>query len=394
MRCVVVCLVIAGLVLAQILPGPAVAAPGPEPSPGYRGLSLSTPFPNQTVRQGEPVTLTLTIKNYGLPPQVVNLTVPQRASGWKVTFEGAGRPIGAVAVGTDQESTLSVRLEPPAGARAGSFRFVLAAQGQDASASLPLTLRFGDVRPTRLSLSAELPVLRGSGGSSFRYRLTLRNESDADLLVNLDAQAPKGFQTTFTPAFGSQQVTSLPIKAGESRDLDAEVSLPQDLSAGTYHVMVRAAGGDAKTDLKLTLEVTGRPELSITTPEGRLSGRATAGRESVVKLVVRNRGSASARNVEISSFEPSGWKVSFEPSRIDELAPKKDREVTATITPPQKAIGGDYMLTLRATAGEASASADYRVTVATSTLSGIVGIIVIAAALGVLAVVISRYGRR
>lgn len=390
----VVCLVVAGLVLAQALPGPVVAAPGPEPSPGFRGLSLSTPFPNQTVRQGEPVTLTLTIKNYGLPPQVVNLNVAQRAGGWKVSFQGGGRPIGAVSVGTDQESTVSVRLDPPAGARTGTFRFLLTARGQGAQAGLPLALTFGQVQPARMSLQAELPVLRGSGASSFRYRLTLRNESEQDLLVNLDAQSPRGFQVTFTPAFGSQQVTSLPVKAGESRDLDTEVTLPQDVPAGTYNVTVRAAGGQAKADLKLTLEVTGRPDLSITTPEGRLSGRAYAGRETVVKLVVRNRGSAPARNVEVSSFEPTGWKVSFEPSRIAEIQPKKDTEVTATITPPQKAIGGDYMLTLRASAGDASASADYRVTVATSTLSGILGIIVIAAALGVLAVVVSRYGRR
>jgi uncharacterized membrane protein len=387
------CLVIAGLVLAQAASA-ALAGPSPAPTPGFRGLGLSTPFPNQTVRQGEPVTLTLTIKNYGLPPQVVNLSVAQRAPGWRVTFEGAGRPVGAVSVATDQESTLTARLEPPAGARAGTFRFVLAAQGQDASASLPITLRFGDVRPTRLSLSAELPVLRGTGGSSFRYRLTLRNESDADLLVNLDAQTPRGFQVTFTPSFGSQQVTSLPLKAGESRDLDTEVSLPQNVAAGTYNVTVRAGAGQARAEIKLTLQVTGRPDLSITTPEGRLSGRANAGSPTSIKVTIRNRGSAPARNVEVSSFEPTGWKVTFEPNKIDEIAPNQDKEVTATITPPQKAIAGDYMLTLRANAGDQSASADFRMTVFTSTLWGIVGVLVVAVALGVLGVVVSRYGRR
>jgi uncharacterized membrane protein len=224
--------------------------------------------------------------------------------------------------------------------------------------------------------------------------LTLKNDSDQDLLVNLDAQTPRGFQVTFTPAFGSQQVTSLPVKAGESRDLDTEVSLPQDVAAGSYNVTVRAAGGQARAEIKLALEVTGRPDLSITTPEGRLSGRAYAGQATSVKLVVRNRGSAPARNVEVSAFEPSGWKVSFEPSKIDELPPKVDKEVTATITPPQKAIAGDYMLTLRANAGDSSSSADFRVTVSTSTLGGVVGVIVIAAALGVLALVVSRYGRR
>jgi uncharacterized membrane protein len=387
-----VLVVIAGLVVGLV--APAIAAPALAQAPSFRGLGLSTPFPNQTVRHGEPVTLTLTLKNYALPPQVVALSVPQRAAGWQVTFEGNGRPISAVAVGTDQDAVFSVRLEPPAAAQRGTFRFAIAAQGQNASVTLPLALTLGDVRPARLNLSAELPILRGTGSSSFRYRLTLRNDSDQDLLVNLQAESPRGFQITFTPSFGSQQVTSLPMKAGESRELDTEVSLPQDVAAGNHEVTVRAASGQASAEIKLTLEVTGRPDLSITTPEGRLSGQAYAGRDTAVKLTVRNRGSAAAQNVEVSAFEPSGWKVSFEPARLDEIEPRGEKEVTATITPAQKAIAGDYMLTLRASAGDASASADYRVTVRTSTLGGIVGVLVIAAALGVLALVVSRYGRR
>ena len=74
-----VILMIAGLALA--LAGAALADASPAPNPVYRGLGLTTPFPNQTVRAGEPVTLTVTVKNYGLPPQVVNLSVVQRAAG-------------------------------------------------------------------------------------------------------------------------------------------------------------------------------------------------------------------------------------------------------------------------------------------------------------------------
>lgn len=390
----VLMLAAAGLALSLVISGPAAVGSSPAPTPGYRGLSLSTPFPNQTVRAGEPVTLSLTLRNYGLPPQLVTLAAAQRSPGWKVTFQGAGRPIGSVSVATDQEATFSVRLDPPKGARPATYRFVLTARGKDAEASLPLALTFGEVLPPRLELQAELPVLRGTGATSFRYRLALRNESDQDLLVNLEAQTPKGFQVTFTPAFGAQQVTSIPIKAGESKDLDTEVSLPQETPAGNYAVTVRAGSGTARAETKLTLEVTGRPDLTISTPEGRLSGRAYAGQETTVTLVVKNRGSSPARNVEVSAYEPTGWQVKFDPQRIDEIAPRGEAQVKAAIRPAQKAIAGDYMLTLRASAGDASASADYRVTVFTSTLWGIVGVLVVAVALGVLGLAVSRYGRR
>ncbi len=363
-------------------------------APAFRGLSLSTPFPAQTVRAGERVSLTLTLKNYGLPPQNVTLRVGEVAGGWKASILGGGRPVSVVHVETDQEVTVSLQLDPPAGGGTGPFRFLITADGQGASAQLPLTLAVGQVLPPRLTLTAELPVLRGAATSSFRYRLTLKNESDRDLLVNLDARTQKSFQVSFTPSFASQQVTSLPVKAGESRDIDAEVSLPRQVPAGTYDVNVVAAAGDARAAIKLGLEITGRPDLSLTTRDGRLSGRAYAGRAEPFKLVLKNQGGAAAQDVELSASEPTGWEVKFDPARVNALNPNQEREVTASIKPGPKAVTGDYIVTLRASAGEASSSADFRVTVYTSRLWGLVGILLVAVALGVVSLAVSRYGRR
>src|SRR3989304_5646147 len=173
------------LILGQA--GIALAAP----ASGFRGLSLSTPYPAQTVRAGERVTLTLTVKNFGLSPQAVALRVAEVPRGWKAAILGGGRPVAAVYAEPDQEIAVSLQLDPPAGAETGSFRFLVVAQGQTATAQLPLTLTVGQVLPPRLTLTAELPVLRGPATSSFRYRLTLKNESDSDLLVNLEGRTPK-----------------------------------------------------------------------------------------------------------------------------------------------------------------------------------------------------------
>jgi len=359
---------------------------------GFRGLGFSTPFPSQTVRADETQTLVLTLKNFGLPPQVVALRVLDAPRGWKLTFLGAGRPITSVYVAPDQEATVTLRLEPPERLRPGAYRFRLLAQGQDGQAVLPLSLTLGTVAPRRLSLEAELPVLRGAPTASFRYRLTLRNESDQDVLVNIDAQAPRGFQVTFS-LFG-QQVASVPLKAGESRDIDAEVSLPPRAPAGMYPIAVRAASGDARTSVQLTMEITGRPELTVTAPEGRLSGRAYAGRDSPLKVILKNTGSAPARNVSLSSFPPSGWEVTFAPERVEEIAPNAEAEVTATVRPSPKALTGDYMVSMTASSGDVSSSADFRITVSTSTLWGLVGVLVVAAGLGVVTFVVNRFGRR
>jgi uncharacterized membrane protein len=386
----------ARLVTALLVIMLIVGQAGALAAPSFRGLSLSTPYPAQTVRAGERLTLTLTVKNFGLPPQSVALRVVEAPRGWRAAILGGGRPVSSVYVEPDQDASVSLQLDPPAGAGSGTFRFVIAAQGTSGgSARLPLALTIGQVLPSRLSLTAELPVLRGPSTSSFKYRLTLKNESDRDLLVNLDAQTQqRSFQVTFTPAFGSQQVTSLPVKAGESKDLDADLTLPRETAAGAYDVIVVAAAGEAKTQVKLGVQVTGRPDLTLTTPDGRLSGRAYANRATPFKLLVKNQGGAAARDVELSASEPTGWEIKFEPERIEGILPNQQQEVTAQIRPSPQAVTGDYMVTLRASAGEASSSADLRVTVYTSTLWGLTGIILVAVALGVVSLAVSRYGRR
>lgn len=302
---------------------------------GFRGLSLGTPYPELGVQPGESVNLTLGVKNHGLPPGVVRLSVAEVPSGWQASLIGNGRLVRAVYLAPDGEASLTLRLQPPKEVKPGTYRFLVRAEGLGQTATLPIALVVGQGLPQRLSLEAELPILKGPPTSSFRYRVTLKNESDRDLLVSLEYEAPKGFQVTFTPAFSSQQVTSLPIKAGESKDLDVEVSLPKDTKADTYGLTLRALAGEAKAELALTLEVTGRPEVRFTTKEGRLSGQVVAGRENAVKLLLKNEGSAPAKNLSFSAMEPSGWEVKFEPEKLEVLEPGQEQEVTARINPRQ-----------------------------------------------------------
>lgn len=361
---------------------------------GFRGLALYTPYPSQSVRLGETISLPITLKGYNLPPQAVQVQVAELAPGWKASLLGGGRVVSAVYILPDGEQSLSLRLEPPQNVRPGTYRFRLLAEGSGVRAELPIALTLGQVLPKRLSLETELPVLKGTPTAGFRYRVTLKNESDQDLLVNLEAEAPENFRVSFSTAFGGQEVNSLPLKAGETRDLDVQVTPPRQVEAKVYAVTLRALAGEAKAELVVNLDITGQVELSLATPEGRLSGRALAGRENPIKLVIKNTGSAPAENLEFSASEPSGWEVKFEPDKLEKLAPGADSEVTAKIKPSPKAVAGDYMLTLRASAGAAQASSDYRVTVQTSTLWGLVGVVLIAVAVGAVGFAVSRFGRR
>ncbi len=379
------------VLLAVNAPAP-VMAKGDQPAGDDPELVIFTSYPSQVIGIDENVSITLKLRT-GTTPQVVHLEMQQIPEGWTATFRGGGKIIRSVYVEPEKDASVTLKLEPPTNVVAGTYRFVVLAQGEETTAELPLELTVQEKLPPRLTFEVELPTLKGKPSSTFRYNATLKNEGDEELTVNLLASAPPGFTVTFK--LTGQEVTSLPLEANESKRLTIEVRPYVDVPADAYPITVHAQGGEAEASLSLTAEVTGEPSLTVTAPDGRLSGRAYAGEETPLKVIVRNTGSAPARAVELSATEPSGWSVKFEPKQIDEIPAGEQVEVTARIRPAEKAVAGDYMVTVRARPKEStSASADFRITVLTSTLWGVVGIALIAVAVGVVAVAVLRFGRR
>jgi uncharacterized membrane protein len=373
------------LVLAAPLPALAQAGSNPE-------LAVFTPYPSQVIGMGESVTFVLTL-HAPTTPQVAHLEMKQLPAGWTATFKGGGSIIQAADVRPDTDGSVSLKLDPPADETAGAYEFVVLATSDQAVAELPLELVVQDRLPPSLSLTADLPTLRGQPNTTFRYSATLKNEGDEEVTVNMLADAPSGFTVNFTVS--GQQVTSFPVEANSSKSLSIEAKLSDQVAAGTYPIAVRADGGNVQADLSLTAEVTGESNLTVTSPDGRLSDKAQAGKVTPLQVVVRNSGTASAQDISMSSTAPTDWSVQFDPSQIPEIPAGQDVTVVANVQPPDQALAGDYMVTVRAQpTGGSSKSVDYRITVVTSTLWGVVGVALIAVAVGVVALAVLRFGRR
>ena len=372
-----------------------VAADAADKPSGVTGLYLTTRYPALTVRAGETTTIDLSLRNFNLPPQEVALSVPQLASGWKATVLGGGQPIESAIVAPDSEEKLQLRLEPPSGAGPGSYSFLVQALGGVSTLKLPITVTIGQELPAKLKLSTNFPALRGTATTSFKFKVTVANDSGRDATINFSADAPKNFQVTFTEAYGTQQLTSIPIEAGKSKDIEAAVALPRDTPAGEYKLVLHAKSEAASADLDLTITIIGQARLALAGEGGRLSGEAYAGQDSQLTVVAKNDGSEAARDVEFSATAPEGWKTSFDPKELPELDAGKSQSIKVTLTPSARAIAGDYQTTIRAgSAGGLSESANFRITVLTSTVWGAVGIGVIAAALLVVVFAVARFGRR
>lgn len=373
----------------------AVAANAADQPSGITGLFLTTKYPSLTVRAGETTTIDVSLRNFKLPPQTLTLSVPDVAQGWKAAILGGGQPVSAVDVAPDSEERLQLRLEPPSGAGKGDYHFTLEAKGPQHDEKLPITLVIGDELPAKLKLTTNFPSLRGTATTSFKYRVSVTNDSGKDATVNFSADAPKNFQVNFTEAYGSQQITSIPIEAGKSKDVEASLTIQRETAAGDYKLTLHAKTEAASADLPVSLTIVGQPKLALSGEGGRLSGEAYAGQNSQLTLVLRNDGTEAARDIELSATAPEGWESSFDPKQVPQLAPNTTQNVKLTLKPSDRAIAGDYQMTARASAaGGLSESTTYRITVLTSTLWGAVGIAIIAIALLVVVFAVARFGRR
>jgi uncharacterized membrane protein len=371
------------------------SAAGAEDAPkDVKGLYLLSDYPAVTVRPGETSTVNVQLRNYDMPPERMALSVSGVPTGWTATLLGGGQPIAAAMPATDSSVSLELRLDVPKNAPVGTDTLTIAAAGSSSKLQLPIAVTLAKDLPAKLSLTPQLPQLRGTSKSSFEYTLNIKNDSGKKLTVSLAAQAPRNFDVSFTEQYGTQELNAVPIDAGQNKDVKLKVTPPNTAAAGKYQVVARASAEDTSATAALGLDITGQPKLEVSGREGLVSTRATAGRQTSVPVVIANTGTAPAEDVELSGSAPSGWKVDFNPKSVDRIAPNANKEVQALITPTDKAIAGDYVTTISAAARGETASTDFRVTVTTSTMWGIAGVGLIGVALLVMVGAVARFGRR
>ncbi len=380
------------LALALGMTVPALAQDS-QPQTGDSNLTMYTDYPSQVIGVGDSPTLTLSLQA-STTPEIIGLELKNVPQGWDVSLRGGGRVIESVYVQTTQVTTVQLRIAPPADVTPGDYSFDVVAHGKTGDVTLPITLTVQQKAPASLSFQVDLPTLRGKPSTTFRYSVTLKNDGSDDQTVNLTAQGPSSFQVGFS--YSGQDVSSLPVEAGTSKLLSVTVTpLDNAIPAGQYTITLTAEGSEAQATTDLSAEIVGQSDISLTTSDGRLSGQAQAGKDTTFQLIVQNNGSAAAHSIKLTATQPSGWTVTFDTDTIDTLDAGSQVTVTATVHPADKALAGDYVITYRAQPQDGSTqSVDYRVTVTTSTLWGVIGIALIAVAVVVVGLVVMRFGRR
>lgn len=366
------------------------------PSFAAGGLQMSTEYPGRTVKAGESPGFDLDFYNGSGAGRSVALSVVSMPKDWKGYFEGNGIRVDQVYLKSGQnDDAVSFKVTIPEQAGEGTYKVAIKADGGGGfSDTLELALRIDKEDVGSSSFTVQYPEQEGSSSTTFSFSATIVNNTPSEQSYSLSANVLPGWQVSFKPSGENTQIASLSVEARKSRGLKVEITPPANIEAGKYTIPCTAVSAGETLTTDLTVVITGTYKLELSTPSGRLSLDANANRETAVDLTITNKGNVDLQNVTLTSSAPNGWSVRFEKPSVNVLKAGSTQQITAYIKPSKNAISGDYVTTIKASCDETSSEANFRVTVKTTMLWGIVGIIIILALAGGLSYVFRKYGRR
>lgn len=365
------------------------------PASAAGGLELYTAYPGVSVKAGDSQTISMYVSNESGSSLDADLSIVSMPEGWEGYFSGDGSQVSRVHAENGTEAPVTFNLEIPEDAAEGDYTVRLQAASDTGLTDVTdLVFSIQEIQYGQGSFEAEYPEQEGASGTAFSFSTTLVNNGAAGQSYSLAAQAPAGWQVSFQPSGESTQVASIDVEAGSSQGLNVSVTPPENVEAGKYTIPVSAISANDTLETELKVTVTGTYALDLSTPSGLLSFDAHANRESDVTLSITNNSNVDLQNITLTSSAPTDWTVTFEESSIDVLEAGATQEITAHVTPGDSAMTGDYVTTVTASCSEVSDTAEFRVSVKTDTVWGIVAVLIILALIAGVGAVFKKYGRR
>jgi len=373
-----------------------------------REIVAAFEYPGKVIEEDDTVSLELIIKNNGYKDETVYLSIEKQPADWEAKIEKYGDVITGIFVPSGESKTLTLS----AGEKddddmltVGEYRFEVKVSTADGKLTTTATADVTVVQEKKketeegkeekpIRITTSYPELRGPSDSEFEFSVDIHNETDKDDMFSLRAEKPKGWEVSFKPSYENKYIGSLEIKSNLSQSVDVEVSPAPRAEIGEHTIKVYAKSSEGEAAIELKVILTGTHQISCRTLDGILSLTARKGETSSISMYVINDGSAGQGEISFTSFEPTDWKVQFEPEKVEGLEPGDMKQVELSITPAGAALVGDYMVGVNARADEASDDIEFRVTVKASATWAWIGVIIILVVVVGLAIAFKRLGRR
>jgi uncharacterized membrane protein len=255
--------------------------------------------------------------------------------------------------------------------------------------------------PPTLKMTSEFPTAEAIATGTFTYSVVLNYTGDTSRVFDVNTTAPSGWDVAITAQYDTQRISSVTMDASSYSATTKTIKVvitPQSYplpDPGDYTIALQASSGDVVGKIDLTARITAKYVLKVVPYSQLYNTKAAAGRDNTYSIVVTNTGTAAIDNVTFSSEKPDGWEITFKPDKLDLLNTLDQNTVDVDIKPPPKTVAGDYMITLHVSGTQATADKmDVRVTVATPSIWGWVGVVIIVVVVAGLIAIFMRFGRR
>lgn len=362
------------------------------------GIELSTEYPGMSVKPGDSLNITIDMDNTSGSDMDVSIQITEMPEGWDGYLKGGSYEVSRVHVKSGEDSDVTLHVDVPDEMTEGTYQVVVTGTGENGGADrLNLSFDVTEENAGRGSFSSEYPEQEGTSGTDFSFSTTLINNGLTTQSYSLSSNAPTGWNVSFKPSDSSTNVAAIEVESASSQGLTVDVVPPESVEAGDYTISCSAVSAEETLSTELHVTITGTYEMLLSTPDGRVSFDANAGKTQDVTLQITNTGNVDLENVSLNSSLPSGWVVTYDldDNIIESIPAGSVTEVIAHVRPDSDAITGDYVAKFTAKHDQAASSAlEFRVSVKTDTLWGIVAVVVIACTLGALGYVFRKYGRR
>ena len=217
-----------------------------------KGLFLMSDYPAVTLRPGETSSISLKLQNYDLPPERLALSVSGVPAGWTATLMGGGQPVGAAMPATNAGVPLELRLDVPKNAAVGTRRSRSPLPADRPPLTLPIAVTLAKDLPAKLTLTPQLPQLRGTSKSSFEFQLAIKNDSGKKLHGEPCRPGAAEFRCHVHRAIRQPGAQRRPGRCRADQGRQAESRPPNTAAAGSYKVMARVGAEDAMATTELT----------------------------------------------------------------------------------------------------------------------------------------------
>ena len=257
-----------------------------------------------------------------------------------------------------------------------------------------------DTDGEEVQIFSTYPILQNTPDSTFRFEVTLYYEGDESKTFDLDFVVPEGWAGIFSGGYPEAEISAFTVRPGRTGEkiyLTVGSISDTPVEPGEYTITVNASSGDIEGSADFKAVVIPQPEeyyLYLSTATLLTEFSVTPEQENHISMQLTNGQIGRVEDIVFDAEEPEGWQVTFTPDSIPVLESGVTQEIDMVVVPPKGAEPGDYPLVLKAIGDKTETSRSLRISVASSAMGGMAGVIVTIAVVVVLAIWFRRSGNR